>query len=370
MNKTITRRTFVRAAGRAGAALGACSTLVGSAQPAEQEGPVTLALVGCAHSHAPGYVDKIKTTKGITVKYVWDPEASRASKWAAELGARAVADDAEIWADPQVRAVVICSQTNLHHRLVLAAAHGGKSMFVEKPMGMTGAECREMADAIEKAKLRFMTGYGMRTQPVCRFLKEQVAQGTFGKITRVRAAVCHDGSLNHIFDGDIRWMADPQIAGCGGFGDLGTHGLDVLMWLMGDVERVAADIKVVTGRYGPCDESGEALIRFKNGVTGTLAAGWVDVANPKSLEISGTEAHASVTQGQLYFRSSKVAGADGKTPWTALPAGLPQPLEMFLSAVRGQPDVPLVSAREAAARVSVMEAIYRASAELEWVAPL
>ena len=132
--------------------------------------------------------------------------------------------------------------------------------------------------------------------------------GAFGKITRVRASVCHDGSLNRIFDGDIHWMADPKIAGCGGFGDLGTHGLDLLMWLAGDVEQVAADIKVVTGRYGSCDESGEALIRFKNDVTGTLAAGWVDVANPNSLEISGTEAHASVVQGQLYFKCSKVAG--------------------------------------------------------------
>jgi len=133
---------------------------------------------------------------------------------------------------------------------------------------------------------------------------------------------------------------------------------------------VTADIKVVTGRYGPCDESGEALIHFKSGATGTLAAGWVDVANPNSLEISGTEAHASVVQGQLYFKSAKVPGADGKKPWTALPSASPQPLEMLLSAVGGTADLPLVSAREAADRVSVMEAMYRSSAERRWLAPL
>ena len=370
MNQTITRRTFVQKACMSGAAVAALPTLVDSAAPAEQQEPVTLALAGCAHSHAPGYVQRLKGSKNVKVKYVWDPDAKRAYKWAAELDARAVADDAVVWTDPQVRAVVLCSQTNLHHRLVLAAAKARKQLFVEKPMGMTGSECREMAEAIEQAKVLFTTGYGMRTHSAHLFLKEQVAQGTFGKITRVRASVCHDGSLNRIFDGDIRWMADPKIAGCGGFGDLGTHGLDLLMWLVGDVEQVAADIKVVTGRYGPCDESGETLIRFKSGVTGTLAAGWVDVANPNSLEISGTEAHASVTQGQLYFKCGKVAGADGKKPWTALPAGLPQPLDMFLSAVGGKADVPLVSAREAADRVSVMEAMYRASAERKWVAPL
>lgn len=345
-------------------------SLVDSAAAAEQQEPLVVALVGCAHSHAPGYAQRLKGLKSVKVRYVWDLDPKRASLWAAELGARALADDAPLWADPQVRAVIICSQTNLHQRLVLAAAKAGKHLFVEKPMGMTGSECREMAEAIEQAKLLFTTGYGMRTSPVHLFLKEQVARGTFGKITRVRASVCHDGSLNRIFDGDIRWMADPKIAGCGGFGDLGTHGLDLLMWLAGDVEQVAADIKVVTGRYGPCDESGEALLRFKNGVTGTLAAGWVDVANPNSLEISGTGAHASVVQGQLYFQCGKVAGADGKKPWTALPPGSPSPLDMFLSAIGGKTDVPLVSAREAADRVSVMEAMYRASAERKWIAPL
>ena len=128
-----------------------------------------------------------------------------------------------------------------------AKAH--KHLFVEKPLGMNGSECREMAGAIEQARVLFATGYGMRTQPAHLFLKEQVAQGTFGKITRVRASVCHDGSLGRIFDTEWRWMADPKVAGCGGFGDLGTHGLDLLMWLVGGVEQVVADIKVVTGRY-------------------------------------------------------------------------------------------------------------------------
>ena len=182
--------------------------------------------------------------------------------------------------------------------------------------------------------------------------------------------MCHDGSLRKIFDNEIRWFTDPKAAGCGGFGDLGTHGLDLLMWLAGDVDRVAADIKVVTGHYGSCDESGEGLIRFKSGATGTLAAGWVDVANPTTLEISGTEAHAAVVQGQLYFKCAKVSGADGKKPWNSLPPASPHPLDMLLAAIGGKTDMPLVTAREAAARVSVMEAMYHAAAEKKWLTPL
>jgi len=115
-------------------------------------------------------------------------------------------------------------------------------------------------------------------------------------------------------------MADPKVAGVGAFGDLGTHKLDILMWLLGEVEAVTAEIKSVTARYGDCDETGEALIRFKNGVIGTLAAGWVDIEDPVQLEISGTEGHAIISDNHLYYRSKKMPGTDSKEPYTKLPA--------------------------------------------------
>ena len=242
-------------------------------------------------------------------------------------------------------------------------------MFAEKPLGITAAESQEMALAIEKAGLLFTTGYFMRTDPKHLFLRQEVAKGAFGKITRVRGSNCHSGSLGGWFDTEWRWMADPKIAGCGGFGDLGTHKLDILMWLFGDVEKATASVKVVTGRYGDCDESGEGLIQFKNGAIGTLAAGWVDVADPVQLLISGTEAHAVVVNDRLFYKNKKVEGADGVDPFTALPAALPPPLQQFVNAVAGQKEQPLVSPREAAARVSVMEALYRGAREQTWVKP-
>ncbi len=111
-----------------------------------------------------------------------------------------------------------------------------------------------MAAAIENAGILFQTGYFMRGNPIFRFLKEQLAAGAFGKVTRLRMSNCHAGSLVGWFDTEWRWMADPVQAGVGAFGDLGTHALDIMLWLMGDVTRVAADIGVATGRYGDCDE--------------------------------------------------------------------------------------------------------------------
>jgi predicted dehydrogenase len=369
MNTPVTRRTFVQQLGAAGAALAAVPTVAAAAGAAQPAGKTTLAVVGCAHIHTPNYIRTLKAHEDVRVKYVWDTDANRAKKWADELGGTAVSDEAAVWADPQVQGAVVCSQTNLHQRLVLAGAKAGKHLFVEKPLGVSAVESRQMAQAIQQAGLRFTTGYFMRTAPEHLFLKQQIAQGALGKITRVRGSNCHSGSLGGWFDGEWRWMADPKIAGCGGFGDLGTHSLDILMWLIGDVEAVTADIKVVTGRYGPCDECGEALIRFKSGVTGTLAAGWVDVDNPLSLEIAGTEGHAAIFQGKLCFKAAKVAGADGQRPWAKLPPALPPPLEMFIAAVAGKPDLGLVTPREAAARVSVMEAMYRSSSGHRWESP-
>ncbi len=61
-------------------------------------------------------------------------------------------------------------------------------------------------------------------------------------------------------------------------------------------------MRVVTGHYGPCDETGEGIIRFKSGVIATLAAGWVDVVDPEQLLISGTEATPSSSTNQLFYR--------------------------------------------------------------------
>ncbi|MFO1501225.1 MAG: Gfo/Idh/MocA family oxidoreductase [Verrucomicrobiota bacterium] len=367
MNAHLSRRDFLATTGIATLTAATLPAVLGADSDAPK--PVTLALVGGAHIHTPSFIDLLKRRKDVRVKSVWDHDQARAEKRAKPLNAQVVADAGEIWSDSEVAAVVICSETNRHHDLILAAAKAGKHMFAEKPLGITAAESREMADAIEKAGLLFTTGYFMRTDPKHLFLREEIAKGSFGKITRARGSNCHSGSLGGWFDTEWRWMADPKIAGVGGFGDLGTHKLDILMWLLGDVDSATASIKVVTERYGDCDESGEGLIQFKNGTVATLAAGWVDVADPVQLIISGTQAHAAIINDRLFYKNKKVEGADGVEPFTSLPPAPAAPLMQFVNAVAGQKDQPLVTPREAAARVSVMEAMYRGAHDRAWMQP-
>jgi predicted dehydrogenase len=329
---------------------------------------ITVALVGCAHIHTPGFVKRLQARSDVAVKYVWDHDAERSRKQAEALSAQTVAAPEIVWADPEVKGVVICAETVRHEELVLGAAAGRKHLFVEKPLGMAAADAYRMARTVEFARVLFQTGYFQRGNPINLFLREQMLKGNFGQITRIRMSNCHAGSLKGWFDTEWRWMADLEQAGVGAFGDLGTHALDLMLWMMGDVTSVTASIGVAAGRYRDCDEYGEGLLQFEGGPVGTLAAGWVDVANPITTVVSGTEGHAYVCEGKLYFQSSRVPGADGKEPWTALPEAWPHAFELFLDALHGK-NVPLVSVQEAAARSAVMEALYEGARRFCWVTP-
>ena len=223
----------------------------------------TVALVGCAHIHTPGFVKRLQARTDVTVKYVWDHQPERAAKQAEALGSRTIAEVGAVWTDPQIDGVIICSETDRHEPLVLAAAAASKHIFAEKPLGLGAIDAYRMAAAIKKAGVLFQTGYFQRGNPLHLFLREQIGTARSAQITRIRHTNCHAGSLKGWFDTEWRWMADPAQAGVGGFGDLGTHSLDIMLWLMGGVTDVTASIKAVTGRYGDCDETGEGADQLR-----------------------------------------------------------------------------------------------------------
>jgi predicted dehydrogenase len=326
-----------------------------------------IALLGCGHIHAPGFIKNVKARTEVQIKSVWDHDAARGQARADEIGARFIGDVKTILGDPEIKAVAIYSETDRHRDLVVPSAEAKKDLFVEKPLGFAAADAYVMADAIEKSGVRFQTGYFRRGAPENLYLKDELAKGTFGKVTRIRGSNCHGGALGGWFDTEWRWMADPKIAGCGAFGDLGTHSLDIMLWMMGEVTSATGALDKGTARYGDCDETGEALMKFKSGAIGTLAAAWDDLVNPVSLLISGTEAHAVVINGQVFLASKKL-NLDGKTPITDLPAAKPAGVEAWLDAITGK-KATLVPARDAAYRSAVMEAIYEGARHNNWEAP-
>lgn len=361
-NYSLTRRDFVQALGAVGATM-----LVGDVAGAAEPKGVTLALLGVAHMHTPMFLNVLKTREDVKVAWVWDHDPARAAKVAGQCGAKVATTVEQVLGDAAVAGVVILSETNLHGKLAIQAAKAGKHLFVEKPLGVSGKEAAEIAAAVEKAGVRFTTGYHLRTIPKYIFVKENIDKGNFGKIVRAECSFANDCVLQGVFNEDFKWTVDSKSGALGGFADTGTHALDMLMWMLGDVEAVTADIRTVTRRYPNCDETGQALVRFRSGVTGTVSAGWIEPENPVSLLVSGTEGHAVIFNDRLYLRTKKVTGADGTRPWGKLPAGPDHPLLQFVDTVTGKKGLPLVTAGEAVARVAVMEACYESSRQGKWV---
>ncbi|HSV15716.1 MAG TPA: hypothetical protein VLI90_15750, partial [Tepidisphaeraceae bacterium] len=138
-----------------------------------------------------------------------------------------------------------------------------------------------------------------------------------------------------------------------------------------DVSAVTATIDTGTATYPNCDETGEGLLRFENGAIGTLAGAWDDLANPLTYLVSGTEAHAAVINGQVYFQTNRKGESSSPQPLAEreLPPAKPAGFESWLNAISGQSDQALVSAREAAYRSAVMEALYQGAVQQTWVTP-
>ena len=339
-------------------------------QAEEKKEPVQFAIVGCAHIHVPSFIALMKyREKDVKVKYVWDHDAARAKKAAEAAGATAVDDVAKIWGDPAIKAVVILSETVRHEELVIAAAKAKKHMFVEKPLAMGARDAYAMMQAVEEAGVLFQMGYTHRGQGRVQYVRQQIEAGNLGKVTRIRASTGHGGATEGMFDTDFKWNTDMKQAGVGGFGDIGTHALDMLLFMMGEVESVTAVLTPGNGRYPGCDEGGEGLIRFKNGVVGTVAGTWCASSNPITFEICGTEGHAWFLHDYCYLQSKKVEKATGRRPVGKMPKSWQNVLDMFIDAVLGKPDLPLVTIREAAYRSAVMEAMYQGAKEKKWVTP-
>jgi len=368
----ITRRTALRhlTAGAAALAVSpfALGPMASYAKPQVHREHITLALVGGAHIHAPGFANMMADTENVSTKYVWDPKPETAAERQDVTGGDVVDDPSVIFEDPDVDGIVICSQTNLHADLVPPAVQAGKHIFVEKPVGLNGDEAYAIAEEVNSAGVIFQTGYFMRSSGVNRKIRSLVQEDTLGEITRLRLSNVHSGAIGGWFDTDWFWMTDVEQAGVGAFGDLGSHVMDLLLWFMeGDAPKACTGyLNEVLERYPTSDEYGEGMVTFESGAVATIAGGWVDHANPNQIEISGTEGHLRVTDGELFMRIPALE-RDPASAWTDLPEDDKHPLELFFDAVAGVPDVPLIGANEAAEVNRVITEIYNAHEQGGWV---
>jgi myo-inositol 2-dehydrogenase / D-chiro-inositol 1-dehydrogenase len=123
---------------------------------------------------------------GVALAGVHDVRPEAASAVAAELGVPAADSVEELLADPDLDAVAICSSTETHAELIVAAARAGKAIFCEKPVSHDLAEVDRALAAVEEAGTPFQIGFNRRFDPGHQSVRDAVANGTVGAPHLVR----------------------------------------------------------------------------------------------------------------------------------------------------------------------------------------
>ena len=171
----------------------------------------------------------------------------------------------EFLAAPGLDVVWIVSPTFLHHAQGMAALKAGKHVLLEKPLAASAAEAWELVETATEAGLVLATGYQGRYVPGHQSMKKLIADGTIGDVTVARTyyGVHRDGP-------PPEWRQHRDEARWGALADIGTHHLDLLRMLLGEV----ADAHGLTGHQlgFETEDVGAATLRFESGVLATLSA--------------------------------------------------------------------------------------------------
>ena len=223
---------------------------------------------------------------------------------------RTTTDYRQVIEDKDVQVVNIAAPNNMHLEIVEAAAAAKKHVFCEKPVGRNPAETKTIYAAAQRAGVLTGVGYNYRWAPVVQYAHQLISDGKLGTLTHYRGRffagyAAHPHAV-------LSWRFQKEIAGLGTLGDLISHVVDMAHFIVGDIDSVVSQQETFipqrpvaaagTGTHFTLGSDGKmeavtnedyvgALVRFENGVRGTLEACRV-INGPKcemAFEVNGTE---------------------------------------------------------------------------------
>lgn len=236
-------------------------------------------LVGCGriakrHSELLG-LDQINGAKLVGV---CDIIKAKAKKIGDEFNVPYFVDMHQMMSDLDVDVVVVLTESGNHAKDVIALSKYGKHIVVEKPMALRLSDADAMIEACDRAGIKlFVVKQNRFNLPVLK-LREAIEQKRFGKLVlgTVRVRWCRDQSY---YDQDA-WRGTWSLDG-GVLTNQASHHIDLLEWMMGDVESVFA--KSVTALVKiEAEDTAVVTLRFKNGALGIIEA--TTAVRPKNLE--------------------------------------------------------------------------------------
>ena len=295
-----------------------------------------VAMLSGWHVHAKDYEMALAAIPDVKITAVWDEDAVRGKAWAERLKVPFEHALDAVLKRADVDAVCVCTPTNRHPEVMIAAAKMGKHIFTEKAMALTVDDCDRIAKAVREANVRFCISLPYRGNSEVLYAKKIVEEGLLGSLTSIRVRVSHNGAI-------AGWLPphfwDPATCGGGAMIDLGAHPMYLTRWLAGQPKRISSIFTHVTKR--PVDDNAVSIIEFENGCIGISETSFVSAHYPYSLEITGTEGSFLVggPERTVRIRSNKIAGDKWITVNPAeLPKALPNTVQIWVDGIlRGTP---------------------------------
>jgi len=148
--------------------------------------PFKIAVLGCGRIGSMHAELISRRVAGLELGPVFDVFSESAERVGAELGVAAAKSAAEILADATVDGVAICTSTDTHVDLIIAAAQAGKAIFCEKPISQSLTEVDRALAAVLHTGAFLQIGFNRRFDPSHRAVADAVADGLVGELHLVR----------------------------------------------------------------------------------------------------------------------------------------------------------------------------------------
>nr|WP_281061209.1 Gfo/Idh/MocA family oxidoreductase [Sphingobium sp. Sx8-8] len=232
------------------------------------------------HAHLPAW----HAMEGVEVRAVCTSRQETAEAAKARFGLeKAYWNHADMAADPELDIIDVGTRPDLRRDMVLSALRNGKHVFAAANFAADLAAAREMRDAARAAGRVLVLDSTLAQAPAHRRARQLLDEGFLGTPHSVttRFMISLFNGPQPIGDG-WRWFGK-RSHGASAIRNLGTHSLHLLVSLLGDIESVTAEAKIAVPTWSfpngdrietEVEDTAHLLLRFRNGVIGTVALGW------------------------------------------------------------------------------------------------
>ena len=203
-----------------------------------KEEKIGIGLIGTGFARS-AQAPAFRVCEGAELVAVCSGRFENAQKVAEELAIPHPCQDyQELLSLPDVSLVVISTPPVHHSQIALAALEAGKHVICEKPMAMSVAEARQMCEAAQaRPRQLAIIDHELRFNPTWRRMKELVDAGYLGDLHHVQVLI--SSGFRHSAQRPWNWWSQRQ-AGGGLLGALGSHAIDALRWLFGEIDAVSS----------------------------------------------------------------------------------------------------------------------------------